>query len=394
MHLRLAPLLCFAFLLSAPAAAQAPVRIGLSVPISGPDAAFGQGLRQGAEQALADLNRARGTPAKFVLVPADDGGEARQAAAVARKFAADGVRLVVGPFESSAVAAAAPIYADAGSVVVAPGAAYAPLTGRGLWNLFRIGASDAQQGRAAGSYLLTTFSGRPIGIVHDRTTFGRGLAEAVAARLKQGSQREALFEGFDRGSRDIPALVGRLKGAGVEAVYFGGSAPEAATLVRAMREAGLSATLVASDGILDPAFAAVGPAGEGTVMTLPLDPPRLPEIRNARPAVRSPDAEVAAASAYAAVEVLVQAFERARTLDPKTSNPKTSDPEAADPRTGRLPDGRTIAAVLRSGNPFRTLLGPVTFDANGDQTGDIVALRVWRRTPDGRLDYAGNDAAQ
>ena len=57
-----------------------------------------------------------------------------------------------------------------------------------------------------------------------------------------------------------------------------------------------------------------------------------------------------------------------------------------------MPDGRRIAEVLHRGGPFPTLLGPVAFDPNGDRTGDILALRVWRRTPDGRLDYAGNDA--
>lgn len=373
---RLVPFLAL-LLAAAPAVAQAPVRIGLSAPLTGPDAAFGQGLRQGAEQAVADLNRAAGGRPRWVLVPADDGGDARQAAAVARKFAADGVRLVVGPLESGAVAAAAPVYEEAGAVMGAPAAAYGPLTGRGLWNLFRLGPSDAQQGRAAGAYLAKTFAGRRVGVLSDRSTFGRGLADAVAARLKEAGAPEVLFDGFPRGTRDLADLVARLKAARLDAVYFGGLAPEAATLVHAMREAGLGATLVASDGILDPTFAAAaGADGEGTVMTLAPDPPRLPEIRGARPAPRAPEAESVAAGAYAAVEVLAQATERAR---------------AADPKTGRIADGRKVAEAVRTG-PSRTLLGSVAFDPRGDRAGAPIALRIWRRTPDGRLDYAGNDA--
>ncbi|MBN4093304.1 MULTISPECIES: branched-chain amino acid ABC transporter substrate-binding protein [Methylobacterium] len=372
---RLLPFLAL-LLAAAPAVAQAPVRIGLSAPLTGPDSAFGQGLRQGAEQAVADLNRAAGGRSRWVLVPADDGGEARQAVAVAKKFAADGVRLVVGPLESGAVAAAAPVYEEAGAVMVAPGASYGPLTGRGLWNLFRLGPSDAQQGRAAGAYLAKAFAGRRVGILSDRSTFGRGLADAVAARLKEAGTPEVLFDGFPRGTRDLADLVARLKAARPDAVYFGGLAPEAATLLRAMREAGLGATLVASDGILDPAFAAVDGDGEGTVMTLVPDPPRLPEIRGARPVPRSPEAESVAANAYAAVELLAQATERTR---------------AADPRTGRIADGHKVAEAVRTG-PSRTLLGSVAFDARGDRAGAPIALRIWRRTPDGRLDYAGNDA--
>lgn len=363
-----------------PAAAQAPVRIGLSAPLSGPDAAFGQGLRQGAEQAVADLNRAAGGRPRLVLVPADDAGEAKQAVAVARKLTAEGVRLVVGPFESGAVAAASPVYEDAGAVMMTPGATYAPLTGRGLWNLFRLAPSDVQQGRTAGAYLAKTFAGRRVGILNDRSTFGRALADAVAAQLKEAGAPEVLFDSFPRGTRDLSDLIARLKAARVEAVYFGGLAPEAATLLHAMRQAGLGATLVASDGILDPGFAtAAGPVGEGTVMTLAPDPPRLPDPRGGKPVPRSAESESVAAGAYAAVELLAQSVERAR---------------AADPKTGRIADGRKVAEVLRSGPPFRTVLGSVGFDARGDRTGGPVVLRVWRRTPDGRLDYAGHEPAE
>lgn len=361
----------------APASAQNAVRIGLSAPLTGPDAVFGQGLRQGAEQAVADLNRAAGGRPRWVLVPADDAGDPKQAVAVARKFSADGVRLVIGPFESGAVAAAAPVYEDAGAVAVTTGATYAPLTSRGLWNLFRLTPSDAQQGRAAAAYLAKAYAGRRVGILNDRSTFGRGLADAVSARLKESGAPEVLFDGFARGTRDLSDLVGRLKAARLDAVYFGGLAPEAAALLRAMREAGLGAALVASDGILDPSFpAAAGAAAEGTVMTLLPDPPRLPDPRGGKPASRTPEAESVATGAYAAVELLARATEQAH---------------AADPKTGRISDGRKVAEILRGPQPVRTVLGPMSFDARGDRTGNAVALRIWRRSPDGRLDYAGND---
>ncbi|MEG9524971.1 MAG: branched-chain amino acid ABC transporter substrate-binding protein [Hyphomicrobiales bacterium] len=361
----------------APAAAQNAVRIGLSAPLSGPDAVFGQGLRQGAEQAVADLNRAAGGRPRWVLVPGDDAGDPKQAVAVARKFSADGVRLVIGPFESGAVAAAAPAYEDAGAVAVTTGATYTPLTSRGLWNLFRMAPSDAQQGRAAAAYLAKAYAGRRVGILNDRSTFGRGLADAVSARLKESGAPEVLFDGFARGTHNLSDLIGRLKAARLDAIYFGGLAPEAVALLRAMREAGLGTALVASDGILDPSFpAAAGVAAEGTVMTLLPDPPRLPDPRGGKPASRTPEAESVAAGAYAAVELLARATEQAH---------------AADPKTGRISDSRKVAEILRGPQPVRTVLGPMSFDARGDRTGNAVALRIWRRSPDGRLDYAGND---
>ncbi|MFD0934850.1 branched-chain amino acid ABC transporter substrate-binding protein, partial [Methylobacterium trifolii] len=59
----------------------------------------------------------------------------------------------------------------------------------------------------------------------------------------------------------------------------------------------------------------------------------------------------------------------------------------------RSADGRKVADALHGDVPFRTVMGEVAFDAKGDtRRGDLV-LRVWRRTPDGRLDYAGNEPA-
>lgn len=362
--------LCLLAALPVSALAQT-VRIGLSAPLTGPDSAFGQGLRLGAEQAVADLNRSGGR--RFALIVADDGGDPRQAAAVAARFAGDEIGLVVGPFESAAVAKAAPVYERAGTVLVAPGVTYGPLTGRGLWNLFRLGPSDPQQGRAAAEYLARAFAGRPIAILNDRTTFGRGLADAVASRLHDLGQHEAAFEGVERGTRDFGPLMRRLAAAKVAAVYYGGQAADAAALVKAMREARLTATFVASDGILGSAFAASGAAGEGTVMTLPPDVPRLADLRIGKAVPRTPEADLVAAGAYAAVQALAQALDRGQAVGPR----------------GKV-DGRKVAEAMRA-SPVKTILGTLSFDGRGDQTSAPVALRVWRRTPDGRLDYAGQE---
>jgi branched-chain amino acid transport system substrate-binding protein len=354
--------------------AQDLVRIGLSVPLTGADAPYGLGIRQGAEQAVADLNRSG--PRRFTLSVADDGGDPRQAATVAARLGAEGVAAVIGPFESPAVAAAAPVYEKVGTVVMTTGASYGPLTGRGLWNLFRLGPSDPQQARAAADYLAKTVPGRAIAILNDRTSFGRGLSEVVAARWRELGQKDPLVAGFDRGTTDLAALAKRLAEAQVAAVYFGGLAPDAVNLVRAMREAKVEAPLVSSDGILDPAFAALGAAGEGTVMTLAPDASRLPDSRGGKPASRTPEAETVAAGAYAAVQIIAQALDRAAVLDPRSAKA----------------DGHKLAEALRSGS-FRTIAGPVAFDARGDQTGEPVVLRIWHRQPDGRLDYAGQDPA-
>ncbi|MCJ2036861.1 branched-chain amino acid ABC transporter substrate-binding protein [Methylobacterium sp. J-068] len=353
--------------------AEAQVWIGLSAPLSGPDAAFGQGLRLGAEQAVADLNRAGGVNGqRLVLVAADDAGDGKQAVSVARRFAAERVGLVVGPFNAWAAGLALPAYEEAGIVAVLTGSGFPALTAKGAWNVFRTVPNDGEQGALAGAYLATRHAGQRIGLVHDKSPFGRGLAEDVARVLKAKGQPEAAFETLARGEREASALVARLKRARVDVVYFGGLAAEAAVLLRGLREAGMNVALVGSDGLLDPAFPqGAGPGAEGTVMTLAPEPRRLPDVKGAK-APRTPEADAVAAQGYAAVEVLRQGVEGAKSTE-----------------------ARAVAAFLRQGRPVRTVLGDIAYDAKGDLRADprrpAVILQVWKRTPDGRLDYAGND---
>ena len=364
----------FILLAGAAVAEPAPVAIGLSAPLTGPDAAFGQGMRAGAEQAVADINRAGGIDGRrLTLMVADDAGDPKQGLAVARRFAAERVGLVVGPLNAAVAGAVVPVYAESDIVAVTPGVAWAPLTARGYWNVFRTGANEAGQSAVAGAYLTGHFAGRRIGLVHDKTTFGRGLVDGVARALKAAGQSEAAFETLARGDKDPSGLVARLKRAGVEVVYFGGLAAEAGVLLRAMREAGLSAPLVGSDGLLDRELSQ-NPAAEGTVMTLaPASPPlpRPPEARGVPAKPRAPELDAFAAQGYAAVEVLRAGIVGARSTQ-----------------------GRAVAAFLHGGQPVKTVLGSLAYDGRGDLKADpqrpAYTLQVWRRTPDGRLDYAGS----
>lgn len=354
-------------------AAPAPLRIGLAVPLSGPDADFGQGMRLGAEQAVADINRGGGVAgAKLQLVVQDDAGDTKQGVEVARKFAAEGVKLVVGHLNSGVSAAALPVYDEAGIVMVTPGATWTALTGRGAWNVFRVCGNDAQQGRIAGAWIAERLGDKPVAILNDKTSFGRGLADEVARALKAGGGREALFEGIARGEKDFSGLVTRMRGLKVDAVYFGGLSADAAPLLRALREGGYTGPFVGSDGILDKDFAQnAGPGALGTLMTFGPEPKKLPDPKDGARTPRSPEAEMFAGRTYAAVEVLKQAVEAAKSSE-----------------------ARKVAEVLRAGKPLRTAIGEIAFDARGDLVKPPYTMMLWRRTPDGRIDYAGNEASR
>src|ERR1700761_9718284 len=89
----------FALAGAGPAAAQ--VKIGVAGPITGANAATGAQMKNGVDQAAADINKAGGILGQQIKVEyGDDVSDPKQGVSVANDFAADGVKFVVGDYNS------------------------------------------------------------------------------------------------------------------------------------------------------------------------------------------------------------------------------------------------------------------------------------------------------
>jgi branched-chain amino acid transport system substrate-binding protein len=349
-----------------------PVKIGIAVGITGPYAAFGAQIRTGAGQAIADINKAGGVGGRmFETVVGDDASDPKQGVSVANKLASEGVKMVVGAFNSGVSIPASDVYLDAGIIQVTPASTNVKFTERGLWNTFRTCGRDDQQGAVAGAYLADHFKDKKIAVIHDKSPYGKGLAEETLKALKAKGGREVLFEGINPGEKDYSALVSKLKSANADVVYYGGYHTEAGLILRQMRDQGLRAILAGGDGLASKEFAEIaGPAAEGTLMTFGPDARRNPDAQAVVAAfnARSIDPDAYTLYGYAAVQVLAKAMAE----------------------TGSS-DGRTLADWLHRGQPIDTVIGPITYDRKGDITRPDYVMYAWRKGPDGKIDYAGNE---
>src|SRR4051812_15284968 len=156
--------------------AQAQIKLGVAGPITGPNAAFGAQLKNGTEQAVEDINAAGGILGQKVTVSVgDDVSDPKQGVSVANKFVGDGVKFVVGHFNSGVTNPASDVYQENGIVMVTPSATNPKITEKGMWNVFRTCGRDDQQGAVAADYIATKLKGKKIAVVHDKTTYGQGL---------------------------------------------------------------------------------------------------------------------------------------------------------------------------------------------------------------------------
>jgi branched-chain amino acid transport system substrate-binding protein len=353
-------------------AANAQIKIGVAGPITGPNAAFGAQLKNGTEQAVEDINAAGGVMGqKLVLSVGDDVSDPKQGVSVANKFAAEGIKWVVGHFNSGVSIPSSEVYQEAGIIQTTPASTNPRLTERGQWNTFRTCGRDDQQGEVAGSYLAKSFKGKKVAVVHDKTPYGKGLADETQKAMNKQGLKEVMYEGINTGEKDYSALVSKLKQANVDVVYFGGLHTEAGLIIRQMRDQGLNAPMMSGDGIVSSEFVSIaGPGAEGTLMTFSPDPRKNPNAKAAVEKFRKKNFEPEAYTlySYAAVEVYKQAAEAVKSTDPKK-----------------------MAEYMHSGKTFKTVIGDLSFDKKGDITRPDYVMYVWKKGADGKIDYSGNE---
>jgi branched-chain amino acid transport system substrate-binding protein len=241
--------------------------IGVAGPVTGPNAAFGAQLQKGAEQAAADINAAGGINGEQIkVVVGDDVSDPKQGISVANKFVADGVKFVVGHFNSGVTIPASEVYNENGIMVITPAATNPQVTERGMPMVFRTCGRDDQQGIVAGKYLADHFKDAKIAVVHDKTPYGQGLADETKKAMNAAGVTEVMYEGVNIGDKDFSALIGKMKEAGVSIIYWGGLHTEAGLIIRQAADQGLKATLVSGDGIVSNELASI--AGDAVAGTL------------------------------------------------------------------------------------------------------------------------------
>src|SRR4029077_19158232 len=199
-------------------------------------------LKQGAEQAIADLNDAGGILGKKLSSSVgDDVGDPKQGVSVANKFAGDGAKFIIGHFNSGVTIPASEVYQENNMLAITPASTNPRVTERNMWNIFRTCGRDDQQGAVAGEYIAKNFKDKKVAVVHDKTTYGQGLADEAKKTMNGKGVREVLYEGVNIGEKDFSALVSKIKASGADLVYWGGLHTEGGLIVRQMRAQGVNA---------------------------------------------------------------------------------------------------------------------------------------------------------
>jgi branched-chain amino acid transport system substrate-binding protein len=339
--------------------AHADIKLGLIAPLTGPVAAIGAQIKNGAETAVEEINKKGGVNGeKLVLEVVDDAGEPKQGVSAANQLIADDIRFVVGPVTSGVSIPASVAFAENGILMVTPTATTPELTSRGLSTVFRTCGRDDQQADVAAKFVVEKFKDKKIAILNDKGQYGKGLADAFKVSLNAAGITEVFNDALTAGDKDFSALVTRLKSEGTEVLYFGGYHPEAGLLVRQMKDAGMNVQLIAGDGLSNSEFITTGgDAANGTIFTNAADTLKNEDSKAAANALiaKNIPAEAFTLNAYAAVEVIAAGITRAGSTD----------------------DAEAVAAALKDGSGIKTAIGEVTYGETGDLSSQSFSVYKW-----------------
>jgi branched-chain amino acid transport system substrate-binding protein len=346
---------------AAGAASADTVKIAIAGPMTGPLAQYGDMVKAGALTAIELINAKGGVNGNtFEAVEMDDACEPKQAVAVANKIAGEKIKYVIGHVCSGSTIPASDIYENEGIVMISPSSTAPALTdGKRKKMIFRTIGRDDQQGPVAAQYIIDKVKPKKVAVLHDKQSYGQGIATTVRKVLMDAKVPVVLFEGVNAGGSDYSAVVTKLKSQGVDFVYYGGYHPELGLIMRQAGEQGVKARFMGPEGVGNKDITVIaGPTSEGMLVTLPADfttdPANADLVKAFADKKRDPNGPFQL-TAYAAVQVIADSMAATKSTDPAK-----------------------VAAHIHKGS-FQTPIGKIEYDGKGDLKSFKFVVYEWHK---------------
>jgi branched-chain amino acid transport system substrate-binding protein len=246
---------------AAPPAAPAstkPIRIGMSLPLTGPTAYLGESAVKAVQMGMDDWNARGGVNGrKFELVTGDNAGQPQQGVTVSRKLIdVDKVSIVLGQLNSSVTLAAMPVFLEK----QIPSIAYVD-TNRKIYDsmgsggnpwVFRINADDSMMADAFASQLAQ--EAKSYAIVAQGDDFGRGAASLYEPRLKKAGVTVTSTSYYDIGTADFRPVLSKIQSENPEALLLVMLANDGAVFMRGYGELGLKQKIYSRGALVSKEF--------------------------------------------------------------------------------------------------------------------------------------------
>ncbi|MEP7034657.1 MAG: branched-chain amino acid ABC transporter substrate-binding protein [Dermatophilaceae bacterium] len=255
-----------------------PVKLGMVVPISGSSAPTGAYMKNGAQLAVDEINKAGGVlkGRKLELMVEDEACDAQQAVASANKVVSAGAVVSVGGYCSGATLPQLPIFQKANIPMIIPAANSSELVSQGLPNVFMINGTGKQQSTKALEFMKKS-GFATVALVDDNTSYSKDITTQTQAQIeKDGTVKVALKTSVTAGESDYSAVVRAIMAKNPALLYWTGYYQEGGLIINQLKKAGFTGKIMVADGSVDPSLAKIAGAGaDGVFATMTQTPDTL-----------------------------------------------------------------------------------------------------------------------
>ena len=328
------------------------VKIATQSPLSGGQAALGEGIKLGAQLALEKFKGpVEKAGWKVELVPFDDQAKPDVGVANARNIIADrDIIGVVGHLNSGVAIPASEVYREVNLAMVSPANTNPTVTDRGYPNIYRVCGRDDVQGVVGAEFAKGTLKAKTAYVIHDKTTYGQGVADFFKADAEKKGIKIVGFEGTEEKSNFDP-IITPIRARNPDLIYFGGIYEQAAPFFKAAREKGVKAKFMGPDGMDSSDMTKIaGKTVVGMHYTSVAGPvsvyPQAKQFAEEYKKKFGKNPEPFAAQAYDSMAILLKAI-------------------AAAAKGGKAPSRDAVTAAVRDVR-HNGITGNVEFDAKGD----------------------------
>jgi len=265
------------------------VKVGVLLPMTGPNAAFGRTSLNGMQMAVEDFNAKGGVKslggAKIELVIADTPSPNTTAQSTQRLISRERVAAVLGSFASSTTIAAMEVTERAGVPLVTFSFAD-ELTERGYKNIFKVTPHASAMGRAQFDYSLALAKEageevKTVAILYEDTAYGTAQARGLRDAANEAGIKIVLDEAYPLGITDATPLVNKVRVSQADMVFPVSYLNDSMLIIRTMRQQNVTAPMIGgAAGYIIPDFkAALGEYAEGVLSVSTAADDYVPEMR-------------------------------------------------------------------------------------------------------------------
>ncbi len=356
----------FAVLLSGLAAtfaltaqAKETVKIVFIGPLTGGNSALGLGGRNSTDLAVHLRDADPKAKYNYELVKLDDQCKPDIGVQVATKAGADNSIIAGVTHYCSAVAiATVDTYHKFGLPVIVWGAVLPAITyGNDYPEIHRVNGTMINQNEV-NAKLVSGLGYKTWVIIHDTTDYGKGHDEYFTKFLTQDGGKILADFGVGADQQDFTAILTKVKELNPQVVYFGGLTPIGVRIRSQMDKLGIKSQFEGTSGIVSDSYIqALGPLAEGTIAFIdgaPID--QLPGgklfLTQYAAQKYSEPPEAYGAYAFVAANLIMDAIEKVG------------------------PNRKAVTEELAKTKDHPSIVGPVTFDAHGQNIVPIVTAYV------------------